>query len=253
MARNNEDIFFPERLRELAARAEKTNQTVFTPFLTPPEAQMACAVARKQGVSVTLFGGYADAERQIAGFFSEEIPFGEFPITALEVAWPHQSKPTHQDLLGSLMALGIQRQTLGDIVILEGQAYLFIQNMMAEHVADSWLEAGRVKLQVLMAQALPQLAKSQGSEERFTVASLRLDAVVAGGMNLSRGKAAELIETGHVKLRYTPAMRSDTRVEYGDMISVRGKGRLQIVEIGTATRKGRIPITLTRFGIVKNK
>ena len=60
--------------------------------------------------------------------------------------------------------------------------------------------------------------------------------------------AADLINGGQVKLRHLPTLRTDAQVEPGDVISVRGFGRLQIQEIGSPTRKGRYPLQMLLFG-----
>ena len=72
--------------------------------------------------------------------------------------------------------------------------------------------------------------------------------MVASGCRLSRAKAADLINGGQVKLRHLPTLRTDAQVEPGDVISVRGFGRLQIQEIGSPTRKGRYPLQMLLFG-----
>ena len=197
---------------------------------------------------MTAFGGYEDAERQMAGFCADEIRSDQFPMNALMVSWPKQAAPAHRDLLGSVMGLGIQRHMLGDIVLLKECAYLFVQSTMAQHVADSWLSAGKTQLRVALAGELPMLECAAGTEKRDTVASLRLDALVASGFDQSRTKAADWISAGKVKLCHIQSLRSDARVECGDVISVRGMGRLQLTMVGNPTRKGRLPITLMRFG-----
>ena len=243
----------PERLQELAVRADKVGRSVFTPFLTPPEAQNACAIGKRQRVAVTLYGGCEDAERQMAGFFPEGSACETFPIATIKVAWSHQAAPSHRDLLGSVMALGIRRQMLGDIVLLPECAYLFAQEAMAQHIAGGWLQAGSAHLRAEIVPEMLESPEATGVEKRDTVASLRLDAIIAGGLHMSRAKAADLIHAGYVKLRYLPVLRSDAQVECGDMISVRGMGRLRLMEAGSPTRKGRIPITLMRFGSLKSK
>jgi len=255
--------FLPDRLQELAARAEKTGHPVFSPFLTPPEAETACSVARKKGVRMALFGGYADAERQMAGFWekgescppgtADELLHKSFPMAVIAVSWSRQESPSHRDLLGSVMALGIQRQTLGDIVRLPDQAYLFVQEAMAQYIADTWTQAGKARLHAKVMQDFPEVETMEGCEKRDTVASLRLDAIVSSGLSLSRSKAAELIAAGYVKLRHIQVLRGDAQVARGDVISVRGKGRLQLADVGAPTRKGRLPITVLCFGIVKTR
>ena len=235
------------RLDELAARAARTGINCYTAFLSPAEALWAEASANRQRVHVTLQGGYEDAERCIACFWDEDEP-EDFPLAALELTWPHQSAPGHRDVLGSAMGLGLKRSCMGDIVLTEDTGYLFAERQMAGHIALSLNSAGRVRLQVRLLDEWPQLEPPAGEELHDTVHSLRLDAVVAAGFHLSRGDAAELITAGHVKLRHLPTERTDARVQEGDAISVRGHGRLVVEEVGSPTKKGRLPLRLTRYG-----
>jgi len=196
-----------------------------------------------------LFGGYPEAERQIAGFSVAPMIEQDFPVRALKLRWPHQTGPGHRDILGSVLGLGIQRQWVGDILVDKEKAVLFASETIARHIAANMTQAGRVSLQVELLAVLPAMEAAQGTPFRDTVSSLRLDALVASGLNLSRAKAVAVIETGHVKLRHVQTLRPDARVEEGDIISVRGMGRLQLSQVGKPTRKDRLPVILTRFGI----
>ena len=99
-----EDEQLMKRLDELAARAARTGFACFTPFLSPAEAQWAQASANRQRVNLSFQGGFEDAERCIGCFWDDEEPVA-FPLTALELTWPHQSAPGHRDVLGSVMGL----------------------------------------------------------------------------------------------------------------------------------------------------
>ena len=230
------------RLDELASRAGRTDRPCFSGFLSPPELEAAQAAGRRQGVGVLAEGGYEDAERRVACFLPDGEEDAEFPITALELTWPGQSAPGHRDILGSVLGLGLSRSCIGDIAVLADRAYVFVESRMAEHVAQSLLSAGRVRLRVRALEAWPELEPPEGTEVRDTVSSLRLDAVVAGGFGMSRAAA------GHVKLRHLPSLRPDARVGEGDAISVRGCGRLVVAQVGAPTKKGRLPLRLIRYG-----
>lgn len=238
------------RLDELASRTSRTGIPCFTAFLSPAEMQWAQASANRQRVNVSFQGGYEDAERCVACFWDDEAP-EDFPFAALKLTWPHQSAPGHRDVLGSVMGLGIKRSCTGDIVLMEECGYLFCERQMASHIADSLTSAGRIRLQVEPMEDCPQLEPPKGVEMHDTVHSMRLDAVVAAGFNLSRGDAADLIAAGHVKLRHLPNEHTDARVGEGDVISVRGHGRLVVEEIGNPTKKGRLPLRLIRYGTNK--
>lgn len=222
--------------------------STFSEFLTPPQAQLAFAAAREAGVTAELSGGYEDAERQMVRFLAADGWDEPYPISALQLTWPHQSAPTHRDLLGSVMGLGIRRGMVGDIVVEEEQAYLFAETAMCQHIASVLTSAGRVHLQVTQLDELPVPVPPEGREVRDTVSSPRLDAVISGGFSISRAKAAALINAGHVKLRHVPCIRTDAHVNAGDVISVRGLGRLKLCEIGQPTRKGRYPLNMIRYG-----
>ncbi len=237
-----------DRLLELASQADRQGRCRFTPFLTPPEAALAEAAARRAGVACALSGGYEGAERRMARFCAPLCEPEPFPLAALRLTWPHQSAPAHRDLLGALMGLGIRRDRTGDIVLGAEEAMLFVEAPLADTVLGGLAEAGRVRLSAARVEPGAVTAAPQGEEVRFTVQSARLDAIVADGFHLSRGDAAALVEAGAVKLRHAPTLRPDARVAPGDAISVRGYGRLTVEAIGEPTRKGRLPVTLTRYG-----
>ena len=248
----SEEEQLKHRLDELAARTARTGLNCWTDFLSPAEAEWAYASSRRQRVNVTFEGGYEDAERRIACFWDDEPP-EVWPLQAVELTWPHQSAPGHRDVLGSVMGLGIKRQCVGDIVVLEDRAWLFAESQMAEHIAQSLTSAGRIRLQTQVMDSLPAVEPPPGEELHDTVASLRLDAVVAAGFHLSRTDASELIAAGRVKLRHLPTERPDARVEEGDAVSVRGHGRLVVEEVSAPTKKGRLPLRLIRYGETRKR
>ncbi len=248
MPYEDDEALLQRRLTELAQRAERMDAATYSEFLTPPQAQLAMIAAKKAGVQVSLFGGYDDAERQMACFLPDDLVQPQWPMQALQLTWPHQTAPTHRDLLGSVMGLGIRRGLVGDIVVEEDRAYLFADAVMCSHIADTLASAGRVHLQLELLDELPTPQPPEGRTVRDTVSSPRLDAVVASGFSISRAKAAALINAGHVKLRHAPCIRTDAHVGEGDAISVRGLGRLVLSEIGQPTRKGRYPLNMVRYG-----
>ena len=91
---------------------------------------------------------------------------------------------------------------------------------------------------------LPQI---QVKTVRDTVAALRLDAVMASGFSLSRGKAADLISAGRVQLNHRECGKCDRTVAQGDVISCRGLGKCSVKEIGGLSKKGRTMIVLERY------
>lgn len=239
-----EEALSAERLFELACRADRTGTDVFTPFLSPPEAALARIAAKKTSADVTLYGGYEGAEREMARFGDGG---SEFPLTAIEITWRHADAPSHRDILGSVMALGVKRNRIGDIAVQGDRAYLFCQSAAAELILSLLTQANKSPVHVTRLDEMPIITPPKGREITDTVLSPRLDAVLASAFSLSRARAAEAIRSGSVKLRHIPTVHPDAHVEPGDAISVRGMGRARLDAVGAPTKKGRLPITITRF------
>ena len=77
-------------------------------------------------------------------------------------------------------------------------------------------------------------------------ASLRLDAIASAGFRLSRSKMADLVKGGDVRVNWRAAPKPSADVAAGDVISVAGKGRLEIKEVGT-TAKGKFSVKMVRY------
>ncbi len=245
------EAYLAGRLADCAKRAARQRGLAFSHFLDPAQSLLAISAAKAQGVCLKLWGGYEDAERRIAVFYAmgeaEPRP-EEWPLRWLRCRWDARyASPQHRDLLGALMGQGIERENLGDLLVLEGQAYCAALPDMAGYLAATLREAGRATLRCDVLEGEPEFPQPQLVPQRETVASLRLDAVLAAGWNLSRTEAAELIEQGKVRVNYLLEERTDARLAEGALVSVRGKGRFQLTEIGSLTKKGRIGIVLSHY------
>ena len=238
------------RLNELALRASYTGLPRFTRFLEPSLEREARAAANAAGVQLALWGGHADAERSIAAFYPDEPPAeADYPLVCLELSWNLKyAEPGHRDLLGAVMGLGLERDAVGDIAPgeAEGTAWLFVHSDMESYILGNLDSAGRAKLKVRSAEGAPRLKPPEGISLRVTVSSFRLDAVLAAGLKLSRGEAQRLIESSQVKRNHIEILRGDARLEEGDLLSVRGHGRMRVDGFEGLTRKGRQAVRLFR-------
>lgn len=246
MVRNEEEQL-KLRLRQTAELAARMDRAAVGRFVTGEERSWAMHEARQAGVEAAFDGGWADAERVQVCFH----PRGEgpcFDAVWLEIRWPAKFvRCDHRDLLGSLMGLGMDRSFFGDLIALEDRAYLLTVPMMAARLPGEWLKAGSAPLTVRVLDEPPEIEAPQGTMLRDTVPSLRLDAILASGMKLSRARAAELIREGAVAVEHRQEMRTDRMLEEGQLISIRGFGRIRLREVGDMTRKERLPVLFEIF------
>ncbi|MCL2153494.1 MAG: YlmH/Sll1252 family protein [Oscillospiraceae bacterium] len=237
-------------MEDLADKADKTGCAA-SRFLTPVEARRIGEYFKFKRVKLLFDGGYKNAERVRAVFLNPE--WGEYVrenlITALRIEYRPQDTLGHRDILGALMALGIERDTVGDIISEENRATLICLTEMSEFITENLVKAGRVGV-TISAINLDELQAKQDelSIKTDTVASLRLDAVISASFGLSRAKTAELIEAGRVSLDHMPCMQSSKELSEGALVSVRGLGRAKLLEIGGVSRKGRIFVRIGIYG-----
>ncbi|MBQ2094517.1 MAG: RNA-binding protein [Firmicutes bacterium] len=233
-----------------ARQCERNSIPTHTGFLSLAQQ----AILEKEFPGACFWGGCEDAERRILVFLPEwmaELPAcGEdCPLAILRVTLSKGSPAlTHRDYLGSLLALGVDRSVAGDIFVREDGADIFVLRDMAEFLRQHYTQAGRAALQteVLEPQALRQAAY-RIVEKRDTVASLRLDCVLAGMFDLSRGHAQEAVRQGLVAVNGRLALKPDAMLAEGDKVSLRGKGKAVLKEIGGKSRKDRDCIVYARY------
>ena len=233
-------------------QCRQRNLPTNTAFLSPAEAQSARDLLRAAAVheGFALLGGYEGAERRMLFFlpdWQEEADTAD-AMAFLRALWHESERPTHRDLLGSLMALGVERETLGDILVSEGSADLIVSAAVAPYLLDNWTGAGRTALRLARIGADELLVPERRVKEiRDTVLTLRLDAVTAAGFSMSRTKAAELIAAGRVQKNHREVTKGDAPVARGDVISVRGLGKFEVTEVGGLSKKGRTGLLLRRY------
>ena len=201
-------------------------------------------------VRTLFYGGYEDAERVILINLPDYARLADHnPLTVIRACKADGSRElTHRDYLGSLIGLGIKRELLGDILVREDGADIIVLSDIAEFILSNYCKAGRTALSLsqhpVSELIVPKIKRTRITD---TVASLRLDSVTASAFGLARGKAAEAIGGGIVFVNHLEVTKPDFQVKEGDKITLRGKGKACLTEIGGRSRKDRVYITIERY------
>lgn len=223
-----------------------------TCFLSARELEMARYLFGKQD-GLHEFGGYADAQRKmliyLPDYCNESMLLGEgSPIVCLRATFYENDSPAHCDFLGALIGSGIAREAIGDICVGSGSCDFFVTAQIAPYLLQSFTCAGRVKLRLAQVPLGDvRVPEPKFDERKDTVASVRLDSVVASGFRISRGKALQLIEAGRAAVNGLPCEKADKLLAEGMTISVRGLGKIRLTAIGSQTKKGRICVTIQKY------
>ena len=247
MYTSDKDELFYSKLDDAADLCYTRQKPYFFPFLS--ERRQALAEKYLRSIcfeNFSFFGGYDYSERKmLAMCYDDTKP--DFPVSALEFHYRSCDKLTHRDFLGVLMSLGIERETVGDILVEDGRTIAFVKSELQDYIVSQISKIGNVGVKICDAD-LSKLPKGRGTEElSLVVSSLRLDNIVAGVTGLSREKTKSLILTGNVSLNYIQIMNISQPTFVGDVLIIRGKGKYILNAVMGETKKGRIRISLIHF------
>jgi RNA-binding protein YlmH len=270
LGREDADRVLYSHVQDLCERAAK-GSVCCTAFLTPGQQRDVTDLLRMNGnlPRARVYGGFSDAERACILLFPDyaielcdmtlqgvaqvrallALCGEEDPVTALYLKGSGFCNLTHRDYLGSLLSLGLEREVLGDLELPDTHsAYLFCRTTMAPFIEESLERVGGDKITVQRVQpdeSFVSLRRTQPLSD--TVASARLDCVVAALANLSRESAQQLIREGRVELDYRMEERVDRTVATPATVSVRGVGKFRVISIGTQTKKGRFRLLAEKY------
>lgn len=245
---NEEETLFKKRLTELANKSYTNSQYLFTTFLTMSELDLYYQIEREISyVPVTIFGGTKDCERVMLRFGNEELCGYEepFPIACIEIA-PMIEKfgevLSHRDYLGALMNLGIERSTLGDIIIIEKTAYLFCTEKMAPYILENLSQVRHTHVRCQIAEYVPESTITKIERKNCLISSERADSVIAKLYNMSRSQGVELFRAKKVFINGRLNENNSGMLKLGDRVSVRGYGKFIYQGIAYETKKGKLSV-----------
>ena len=247
---SEEDSFLAGSIADRIEAAVHKDRTGFTCFLSEGRAELAKSIAAAYRFErYMLWGGYEDAGRVMLGAFSDyEEPDAEsFPLTALTFGFRKQDGLTHRDVLGSLMGLGLTRDSVGDILVSGDRAVAFMTDVAAETARRELAKIGRAGVAITEGFDPESLPKRGFAEIKGTVSSLRADCVVALAVRCSRTKAEQLIAQGAVSVRGNELSSGAKKLSGGDTFTVRGSGKYILDSVGGSTKKERTYITIKKF------
>ena len=199
-----------KRIGELAERAARAGAAASV-FLTPAEQaeveHLARSAAKNAGVEFSFFGGpHQSLDRRVALFYSETETLDDVScrfLSAVRIKASGYEQLSHGSYLGAIMALGVERDAVGDIIITDDGADVVCTPPIAAFLSAELTKVGRDTVSVaeipLSELSAPNLKFTQ---IRDTVASCRLDCIVAALCNLSRTEAERKILSGAVTLCY---------------------------------------------------
>ncbi|NEO97993.1 MAG: photosystem II S4 domain protein [Symploca sp. SIO2E9] len=240
------------RVIDLTEQAIKTWEVVLTDFLSPPVLiEIQQQFSRLTEVQLLAWGGYPQAERQRLAIAREELPLdqSQLELAVIDIAGNFLfDTATHRDFLGSILGSGLVREKIGDIIVLpERGAQAIVVPDVVEFLEIHLTQVRSVPVTTRRLDFSELKIREPKKKERTTVeASMRLDAIASAGFGVSRSKMVDFISAGDVRVNWKEVKQASYLLKSGDLISIRGKGRLEVGEVAI-TKKERYRVQLTSF------
>lgn len=241
------DIELKNKMFKLIDKANtclKNYEAKSTEFMNPFEIKNAMDIINSEpDLKYHYDGGYEGAERSVLSIYPFYMEYEDIeqPIKFIQIDGNFKFRSvSHKDYLGSLLGLGIKREKIGDILIHEDFCQVIVSSDICDYIVMNLTKVATntVKVKEINREEL-KTSEKKYKDISFTVSSDRLDCVISGIYNISRQESLKYINAERVHLNYEKITSASKMVSSGDLISVRGKGRSEVVEIGGETRKGR--------------
>lgn len=218
-----------------------------TEFLNPYEIKNAVAILNSESdIKYTVEGGYDNCERSVIFIYPYYMEYSDIEenLKFIQIEGNFKFKTiSHKDYLGAILNLGIKREKIGDIIIHENFCQVIVSSDICDFILMNLTKVSRNNVSVKEISR-EELIKNEITYKdiAFTVSSDRLDCIISGLYNISRQDSLKYINGERVHVNYEKITSPSKEVEDNSLISVRGKGRSIIINVGEITKKGRIKV-----------
>lgn len=243
-------IFKMRRLLDHIQSSLKNHSIIETDFFDPYERITAESILNRfLNLSYKYDGGMDKTERRCIVIYPEYIDEQDIasPVAYLKLEG-QLDKLSHKDYLGAVLGLGITREKIGDILLYDDYTIIVVKKEVKDYILMNFEKAGsqNIRITETVGEGL-QYPELDFIELSKFVSSLRLDSYLSAAYNISRSESRELIRSESVKVNWGKTTKADHSLDTGDVISVRGKGRTVLQEIGGRSKKGRINLKIRKL------
>ena len=256
---NYEQKILLSHIYDLAQRRDGRNILTSSNFLSESDCNLVDSFLKAISCKNYMqYGGYSEAERRICIFLPDYYTaddvistpmLAEINYITIKVNKYEASKAdiSHRDVLGSLMGLGIERDSVGDIIAEGDSAVFVVKSALSEFIKDNLIKVSRYGVDITVSESYEIKPKLDYETGYDTVASMRLDAVVSSIFKLSRSSASEYISAGLVSVNGSICTKPDNIIKEKDKLSLRGKGKAVIDRLDGTSKKGRIRFVYLKY------
>ena len=226
---------------------EKNNMEYCTDFFNPKEIEYAIACLKYfPTISYSIIPNVDKCERNCIVINKNKYKDNIYLDYLL--AKKVKNNISHRDILGSILALGITREKIGDILISDDEIIIILKSVLSNYIIQNLDTISKYKV-IFEKIDFIEFDKFTVKKEKHSViiSSLRIDNIIAEITNFSRKKTNDIIKKGIVKVNHEEVNKAYMELKENDIISIKGFGRYKVLEILGRTKKDKIRIIYEKF------
>jgi len=249
---HKEEQAFVEKAIDWVDRVNNSQVPILTDFIDPRQLEIINGIVNANiGLAMFFDGGYTSAERVralIAPDYwqraAKDLGLSYFKVKGLN----RFDQLEHKDYMGALLNIGIKREKFGDILLAENMAQYIVAIEIADYVRMELTKVKHSKIELIEISkdelVIPEKSYQINS---ITVTSMRVDNIISQVYSQSRSNVSQLIRANKLKVNWRPVDQTDYILKEGDVISVRGFGRFELLTEEGNTKKGKHRIKIGKL------
>ena len=215
-------------------RLEKLGSTL---FLDPSEARQVKSKLKKD--MYKEYKPYVDSEKVI---LYREIP----NILLYEIKCKNKLK--HQDIMGALLNLNLDKSLFGDILIIDDKYYFYVFEYVYKEIENNFNKISRYNITIERCDLKLLENYTRNYEEiEVIVSSLRIDTVISRLLNINRNKIKGLIKDKSIMLNYELLKNNSYIIKEDDIFSIRRYGKYKYINIIKNTKSNHYIIKVLKY------
>lgn len=233
------------------------NQITNTDFLNMSDKIIAQKFLNENKIKNYLFFGGNDenSDRNILIFYPEkfnnDMVEKNLPkiVSVIRIKLPKDIKYEHKNYLSGILKLGIKREKVGDILVRDDGADIIVLNEIVNFMKNNLENLTRFKSSQIEIIDIKNTKKQEikYQELKVIVSSMRLDNFISELGKCSRSKAIDIINEQRVQVNYNIEQKYSKKINIGDLIIIRGKGKFIIGEIERQTKSEKYIVNIKKY------
>lgn len=254
--KKEEDKLLIAKIEDKIRFCNSKNKITYTDFMQLNEKSLAKKILNDKKIKkYFFFGGINNPDREIIVFFpdklTEEMARNNLKniIKVIYIKLPNNQHYDHKEYLSGIMKLGIKREKFGDIIVRDNGADVIVLNEILDYLIINLPELTRFKKSEISVKNFFDINEKEENFEEYNIiiSSNRLDNFVAELARCSRSMAQEILNQDRVFVNGILEEKESKRLQEGDKITIRGKGKFIFEAVERNTKSDRLVINIKKY------